>query len=395
MLLIQEAEQLSLDDTRLGIVEEIVTEDDLYTVMSFMQSNAGRAHTYFREGALPTSNFRSVNEDITEGTGEVDPVTLYIKAIIDDTDVDEFLQTTMSDQMDQTSVQLGLRGKATGRKFRNALVNGGVAAPSLPVGSGNPAGFITALPSASFSVGKGYGIIRLDVSADTVEFQAPGDRGFGAAVDYSAGGTFTLYSASRHRWVSVTILETADGASDALISVLFTDSNEFAGLFNLVDPAKRIYAHASNPVAEGALGWGRLDELGDALKGFGSAFYLCAERTIRSYKTLLRTAGGVDSAMLQLENFGRPVLTLDSSPILKNEFIPTNIGAGSTSTSMFAIKTGDQGLTGIYAGNTAGIDVQEVGIVQNRDARRWRVKMYASLALYSSQALVELYNISN
>jgi hypothetical protein len=121
------------------------------------------------------------------------------------------------------------------------------------------------------------------------------------------------------------------------------------------------------------------------------------ERTIRSYKALLRVAGGTDSAMLQLPNFGRPVLTLNGAPVLKSEFVLPNEpqGAATNTVSVYAVRIGQGGFQGLFGGPSAGIRVQPVGTVQDKDAERYRVKWYAGTALYSTLSVARLKGIKN
>ena len=139
------------------------------------------------------------------------------------------------------------------------------------------------------------------------------------------------------------------------------------------------------------LAWGDLDQLHDKLRGYGAPMHVAGLSQVRSYKRLLRVAGGTTPAMLQMDNFSRPVLTLEDAPVFKNDFISET--AGGTS-SWFGVTTGDQGLTGVYAGNTAGVAVEDLGPRADQNARGYRVKLYGALALYSTLSLVEIHSLT-
>ena len=65
---------------------------------------------------------------------------------------------------------------------------------------------------------------------------------------------------------------------------------------------------------------------------------------------------------------------------------------GGASTTIYAVKTGEGRMTGLTNG---GIQVEDVGALETKDARRWRVKWYVSLALFSTLALARLDGISS
>ena len=48
----------------------------------------------------------------------------------------------------------------------------------------------------------------------------------------------------------------------------------------------------------------------------------------------------------------------------------------------------------IYGGDNAGIVVEEIGTVQNKDATRTRVKWYVGTALKATYALATLKNVA-
>jgi hypothetical protein len=65
---------------------------------------------------------------------------------------------------------------------------------------------------------------------------------------------------------------------------------------------------------------------------------------------------------------------------------------GGASSSIFAVKVGEGRLSGLTNG---GIQVEEVGALETKDARRWRCKWYVSLALFSTLALARLDGVSS
>ncbi len=122
-LLTVEAEKLSLDDLRAGVIENIITSDELFGIMPFIPTN-GKAKTYNREATLGTADFLDTGDAITEDSATFSKETSKLKRIIGDTDVDDFLEETMSDETDQAATQISKKAKVVGRNYANKLVNG-------------------------------------------------------------------------------------------------------------------------------------------------------------------------------------------------------------------------------------------------------------------------------
>ena len=172
-----------------------------------------------------------------------------------------------------------------------------------------------------------------------------------------------------------------------------TTPKEFDGLARLVDPAMTLTAGAGGA----ALTLTMLDELADLVINGADAFIMRAG-TIRAYRALLRATGGSDAAMMEIPNFGVPVLQHNGLPILRNDFMPANEvqGGSSVCCSIYAARMNEaDGLHGIYGGSSAGVRVENIGTVQNKDANRIRLKWYVGLALKSTRSLARLKGITN
>lgn len=146
-----------------------------------------------------------------------------------------------------------------------------------------------------------------------------------------------------------------------------------------------------------ALTFSMLDELLDAVPN-GADVLVMRRGTIRAYRALLRATSGTDAAMQMMENFGRPMLTHNGVPILMNEFLAgtETQGSNSNTCSVYALRLNElDGLHGIYGGGPAGIAVENLGTVQNKDAVRIRLKWYAGLALKSTRSIARLKGVTN
>lgn len=172
-----------------------------------------------------------------------------------------------------------------------------------------------------------------------------------------------------------------------------TNPKTFDGLPQLVTNAQTIAAGANGA----AVSLSMLDELKDAII-LGADAFVMRRGTWRAIKALLRAAGGNTAEMIQLDNFGRPTPSFDGIPVLVNDFLAKDEtqGTNANTCSIYAVRMNEaDGLHGIYGGPSAGMVVENIGTVQNRDANRIRVKWYCGLALKSTRSLARIKGITN
>lgn len=147
-----------------------------------------------------------------------------------------------------------------------------------------------------------------------------------------------------------------------------------------------------------ALTFSMLDELRDAV-ALGADAYVMRTGTWRAIKQLLRATNGNTADLLMKTNFGYTIQAFDGMPVILNDFLSkTETAGGNANTcSIYAVRLNEvDGLHGIYAsGMPAGIMVEDVGTVQDKDADRTRIKWYAGLALRSTRSLARLSGITN
>lgn len=172
-----------------------------------------------------------------------------------------------------------------------------------------------------------------------------------------------------------------------------TSPKAFDGIAKLVAESQTISAGENG----GALTLALLDELCDLIP-LGADVLVMRRGTIRAFRALLRATYGTDAVMQQLENFGRPMLTHNGIPIIMNEFLAAGEvqGTATKTCSVYAVRLNEaDGLHGIYGGESAGIVVENIGTVQNKDATRIRLKWYVGLALKSTRSLARLKGVVN
>lgn len=183
-------------------------------------------------------------------------------------------------------------------------------------------------------------------------------------------------------------LALGDSAANAL---------SFDGISKYVVTGQTISAGATG----NALSMSMLDELLDAVP-LGADCLMMRSSTLRAYRNILRTtSGGTDAYMMQLENFGRPLLSHNGMPIIVNDFLPVEAtsdgGTGTVDTcSIYALRLNESdGFHGLFGGDNAGIVVEDIGTVQNKDAVRTRVKWYCGTALKATHAVARLKDVTN
>lgn len=176
-----------------------------------------------------------------------------------------------------------------------------------------------------------------------------------------------------------------------------TNAKEFDGMWKLVAADRKIAAGAG---PTNNLSLSMLDELLDAVPN-GADFIMMRPGTLRYYRGLLRATGGTDPQMIMVKDFGM-VMAHNGVPIVVNDFMSATEAlngsalTGGTYASIYAGRLNEaDGLHGIYGGPSAGIVVEDIGTVQNKDATRTRLKWYCGLALKSTKSLARIHGISN
>lgn len=169
-----------------------------------------------------------------------------------------------------------------------------------------------------------------------------------------------------------------------------TNPKEFDGLEKLC-PASQVITAGDTATA---LTLSLLDELLDKIP-LGADCLIMRGEHIRAFRALMRAAGGNNAVDLMIKEFGRPMLTHNGVVILRNDFIPEYDVSSVKCANIYAARFNEvNGVHGIYGGDNAGIVVEEIGTVQNKDATRTRVKWYVGTALKATHALAMLKNVS-
>ncbi|WP_276122557.1 major capsid protein [Pararhizobium qamdonense] len=171
------------------------------------------------------------------------------------------------------------------------------------------------------------------------------------------------------------------------------NAKSFDGIKKLTPAAQTLVAGANG----GAVSAEMLDELLDAVK-LGADVLMMRKGTWRAIRGIMRSFGGNTGDMIQIPNFGKPVPAYDGIPVIINDFLTADEvqGSANNTASIYALRLNEaDGFHGIYGGPSAGIQFEDIGTIQNKDASRFRVKWYAGTALKATHSVARLKGILN
>ncbi|MBX4911356.1 phage major capsid protein [Rhizobium bangladeshense] len=171
------------------------------------------------------------------------------------------------------------------------------------------------------------------------------------------------------------------------------NAKSFDGIKKLTPAAQTLIAGTNGAAVSAEM----LDELLDAVK-LGADVLMMRKGTWRAIRAIMRSFGGNTGDMIQIPNFGKPVPAYDGIPVIINDFLTADevMGSANETCSIYALRLNEaDGFHGIYGGSSAGIQFEEIGTIQNKDASRYRVKWYAGTALKATHSVARLKGILN
>ncbi|HEX3721408.1 MAG TPA: phage major capsid protein, partial [Nitrolancea sp.] len=146
--------------------------------------------------------------------------------------------------------------------------------------------------------------------------------------------------------------------------VVADDANSFDGMATITPSGQTI----EMAVNGAALTLDKMDELIDLVKPGRPDGLLMAKRTRRKLSSLRRASGNLLET--DVDAFGRRALFYDGIPIIVDDWVPIDEDQGTATgvcSSIYAVKFGSGGIMGIENG---GIQVEEVGELETKDATR-------------------------
>jgi len=367
-LLLAEAEKLSLPDLQTGVIENIVTSDEVFGLLPFEPID-GKFKDYNRENGLGDADFFDVNDSLSESAATFSALSQSLKRIIGQVDVDEFLETALSDQQDQAAVQIAKKSKVVGRKFANALINGNVAVRSKEF-DGMRA-LAKALASSQKQLAAAAGAA---LSYDHLDWLLD-------AVKVGENPVFVMNSRTIRSYVK--LQRALGGTTPETVSIGGRTFSAYRG--------RPILKNDYMPVDESPIG----DSYADAADWAVATAYAVGDfvkATSAAQPTLLfecTTAGTSHATTEPTWDTTPGNTTADESPLVWTT-------RSAAMASIFLASMDElEGLTGLVTRRAAGIDVIDVGPVENKDARRYRVRWYTAVVLKSALALARVSGVNN
>ena len=210
-LTLAEASKLSQDMLLTGVIETIIQDSPVLQNMPFIEV-VGNGLTYNRENTLSSAAFYDVGDTWSESTPTFTQVTVALKILGGDADVDNFLKATRSNLQDLEATVVQLKAKAVQQAFDDTFINGDTAVDAKSFDG------IDKLCSAgqTLSMGDNGGTLILDKMDELI--------------DTVKGGKPHMLLMSRRSRRKLTALSRATGSG-----LLVTDRNQFGQMVDYYD----------------------------------------------------------------------------------------------------------------------------------------------------------------
>jgi hypothetical protein len=402
------------DPVAAGVIEHIVTVDQLIANLPMVSVGVRDSLVYRREKALPAVSKPASGGTVTATAAlEYTRATSYVRRMVIDQDIDILDAGASGGMMNARAEAIGKAAKAIARTYGDDIITGN-SNWTVTINSFGGTGYTAAtiVPGPGHDPRLGPGIIRYTHSGTTVAYKAPGDAEFGASATIASG--VKLYSDNEDKWVTLTTSAGSASANGDFVFTLSAGDQEVDGLQRLVATSQTISSSGTNG---DAIALATLDQLADLVtnKG-GPKVYIMNRRTRRAVAALLRAAGG--ATVTEFKNEISPTgqseafLTYNGIPILVSDWIPLTESKGSLSTgaSVYCATLGSEaGLAAIYSDASmdaedagelisrgpGGLTVLNLGTVQNADVKRVRVKAYWGLLNKSEKGIARASEITN
>jgi hypothetical protein len=165
------------------------------------------------------------------------------------------------------------------------------------------------------------------------------------------------------------------------------DPKAFDGLDELTDPSQEL----SMGVNGGSLTLDKLDELIDTVQGGKPDILLMSRRSRRILNKLARNSGSFLET--DRDEFGQMLQFYDGVPVGVSDYVADDqtVGTSNDCSTVYAFQTGEGALAGLTA--PGGLEIERVGSLETKDARRTRIKWYSSLALFNTVKLARLIGV--
>jgi len=125
-LTLAESAKLATDMVQAGVIETIIKEEHVLDQLPFIQV-VGNNFVYNRLNTEPTISFFNVGDSWTESTPDFTQVSVQLKILGGDADVDNFIQASRVNVQDIEAAVIQQKAKALARKWADTFINGDTA----------------------------------------------------------------------------------------------------------------------------------------------------------------------------------------------------------------------------------------------------------------------------
>jgi HK97 family phage major capsid protein len=122
-LSLAESAKLATDMVLAGVIETIIKEEHILDQLPFVEV-VGNNFVYNRLNTEPSIAFFNVGDTWTESTPDFTQVSVQLKILGGDADVDNFIQKSRSSEQDNEAAVVQQKAKALARTWANAFING-------------------------------------------------------------------------------------------------------------------------------------------------------------------------------------------------------------------------------------------------------------------------------
>ncbi|HEX3303261.1 MAG TPA: phage major capsid protein [Thermomicrobiales bacterium] len=166
-----------------------------------------------------------------------------------------------------------------------------------------------------------------------------------------------------------------------------TNPKSFDGLTKVLSGTSQEMSLGPNG---GALALDALDQMIDLIPGGRPDALLMSKRSRRKLSSLRRSSGNLLETTV--DAFGRHVVMYDGIPVLADDNVSDTQTQGSATqcSSIYAVRFGMEGVMGLQ---NSELQVVDVGDLETKDSGRWRIKWYASAAVFSMLGVARVKGI--
>ena len=125
-LTLAESAKMGTDMVRAGVIETIIKEEHGLNALPFIEV-VGNNFVYNRLNTEPTISFFNVGDTWSESTPDFTQVSVALKILGGDADVDNFIRASRHNVQDIEAAVIQQKAKALARKWADTFINGDVS----------------------------------------------------------------------------------------------------------------------------------------------------------------------------------------------------------------------------------------------------------------------------